>query len=81
MGANDQRAAPSATGSGSGVGWFDTTCQCAGAVTVSRYVLFRSGCSNTANIRRASGTANCVYRYASPSTGSTKRCRPCPVFT
>ena len=45
---------------GAGVGEFDTTSQCAGAVTVKRNAAFRSGCSNTANIRRESGTSNWV---------------------
>src|SRR5699024_11599013 len=58
----------------SGVGELDTTCQCAGAVTVKENVAFRSGCSNTANIRRVSATSNCEYRYTSSSTGCTNRC-------
>ena len=56
------------------------TSQCDGAVTVNLNVALRSGCSKTANMRRESGTSNWVYRYTSPSTGSTKRCRPSPVF-
>ena len=44
---------------GSGVGWLETTCQCAGAVTVKRKVALRSGGSKTANTRRESGTSNC----------------------
>jgi hypothetical protein len=47
---------------GSGVGEFDTTSQRAGAVTVNANVALRSGCSNTANMRRESGTSNCEYR-------------------
>jgi hypothetical protein len=57
-----------------------TTSHAEGAVTVNLNVALRSGCSNTANTRRLSGTSNCEYRYTSPSTGSTKRCRPSPVF-
>ena len=48
------------TGSGSGVGWLDTTCQSSGAVTVNAKVALRSGCSKTVNIRRESATSNCV---------------------
>ena len=67
MGANSQtdRAAPSAPGAaatGTGVGELDTTSQCGGAVTVKLKLAFRSGCSKTANMRRESGTSNCVYR-------------------
>ena len=40
-------------------GAFDTTTQLAGAVTVNWNVAFKSGCSNTANTRRLSGTSNC----------------------
>ncbi len=47
-------------GVGSGVGWFDTTCHAAGAVTVSWNGALRSGCSKVAKTRRASGTSNCV---------------------
>gem|GEM_PF-4557706 len=69
---------PAATGSGAG--WLLTTCQRAGAVTVNWNVALRSGCSKTGNMRRESGTSNWEYRYTSPSAGSTKRCRPSPVF-
>ena len=41
-------------------GWLDTTAQCAGAITVKRNAALRSGCSNTANMRRESGTSNWV---------------------
>jgi hypothetical protein len=37
----------------------ETTFHAAGAVTVNWNVAFRSGCSNTANTRRESGTSNC----------------------
>ena len=60
VGANRQVALPRPTGSGSGVGWLDTTCQSAGAVTVNAKVALRSGCSKTVNIRRESATSNCV---------------------
>ena len=60
VGGNTQAALPSPTGSGSGVGWLETTCQSAGAVTVNAKVAFRSGCSKTVNIRRESATSNCV---------------------
>src|SRR5689334_23716589 len=56
---------------GSGVGEFDTTVHPAGAFTVNAKVALRSGCSKLAKTRRASGTSNCVYRYACLSTGST----------
>ena len=54
--------APAAIGpcSGSGVGWHETTCQFAGAVTVKAKRALRSGWSKTGNIRRASATSNCV---------------------
>ena len=65
---------------GSGVGEFEMTFHASGAVTVNWNVAFRSGCSKTANTRRESGTSNWEYRYTSPSTGSTKRCSPSPVF-
>lgn len=45
---------------GSGVGELETTVQPSGAFTVNWNVAFRSGCSNEANTRRASGTSNCV---------------------
>jgi|GEM_PF-4732118 len=48
---------PSVTGFG--VGELDTTTQFSGAVTVKVKVALRSGCSNTANTRRLSGTSNC----------------------
>ena len=80
VGSNVQVAEPSVPGCGSGVGWLETTAHRAGAVTVNRNVAFRSGCSNTAYMRRESGTSNWLYRYTSPSAGSTKRCRPSPVF-
>ena len=51
-------ALPSPAGSGSGVGEFETTCQCAGAVTVKAKPALRSGCSKTGYIRRLSGTSN-----------------------
>jgi hypothetical protein len=47
---------------GSGVGKFETTFHAAGAVTVNWNVALRSGCSNTANTRRESGTSNWEYR-------------------
>ncbi|MGX1156953.1 hypothetical protein RKD39_004531 [Streptomyces albogriseolus] len=65
---------------GSGVGELEMTVQPSGAFTVNWNVALRSGCSKLANTRRASGTSNCVYRYAWSSTGSTKRCRPSPVL-
>ncbi|BAS09415.1 hypothetical protein AHiyo4_28370 [Arthrobacter sp. Hiyo4] len=71
---------PGVASTAAGVGELEMTSQCEGAVTVNLKVPLRSGCSNTANIRRESGTSNCVYRYTSLSTGSTKRCRPSPVF-
>ena len=37
----------------------ETTFHGSGAVTVNWNVAFRSGCSNTANTRRESGTSNC----------------------
>ncbi len=58
MGSKRQVATSPST-SGSGVGWFETTSQRAGAVTVNRNVALRSGCSKTANMRRESGTSNC----------------------
>lgn len=58
VGSKLQVATPSPAGTGSGVGWFETTCQAAGAVTVKRNAALRSGCSNTANMRRESGTSN-----------------------
>ncbi len=45
---------------GSGVGELDTTVQPSGAFTVNWKVALRSGCSNDANTRRASGTSNWV---------------------
>ena len=45
---------------GFGYGSLLTTCHAAGAVTVNWNVALRSGCSNTANTRRESGTSNCV---------------------
>ena len=59
MGEKSQRATPSETASGSGVGWLDTTAHSAGAVTQNWNVALRSGCSNTGNIRRVSATSNC----------------------
>ncbi len=47
---------------GSGVGLFEMTVQPEGAFTVNWKVAFRSGCSNEAKTRRASGTSNWVYR-------------------
>ena len=58
MGAKRQVAVPSPAGSGCGVGELETTCQCAGAVTVKVKRALRSGCSNTGYIRRLSGTSN-----------------------
>ena len=58
VGANTQ-VAVSPSIDGCGVGELLTTCQAAGAVTVNRKLAFRSGCSNTANMRRLSGTSNC----------------------
>ena len=55
-------AVPSPCCFGSGVGEFETTFHGSGAVTVNWNVAFRSGCSNTANTRRESGTSNCEYR-------------------
>ena len=60
VGSNAHVFAPSWASTGSGVGELDTTSQCAGAVTVKRNAAFRSGCSNTANMRRESGTSNWV---------------------
>src|ERR1700754_3679643 len=57
-----------------------TTCQCCGAVTETWNTALRSGWSKQANIRLASAVSNCEYKYTSLSTGSTKRCRPSPVF-
>ena len=45
---------------GRGVGSLETTSQCAGAVTVKVNVALRSGCSNVAKTRRASGISKCV---------------------
>ena len=59
MGENVHVAAPSPAGTGSGVGELLTTAHAAGAVTVNWNVALRSGCSNTANTRRESGTSNC----------------------
>ncbi len=53
---------PSSAGSGSGVGAFDTTTQCEGAVTVNVKTDLRSGCSKVVNTRRASGTSIWEYR-------------------
>ncbi len=50
----------SGAGVGSGVGWLEMTCQCAGASTVNANVAFRSGCSKTVYMRRLSGTSNWV---------------------
>ena len=70
MGVNSQTAASTPCGLSSfattprvrreSSGWLDTTAQCAGAVTVKRNAALRSGCSNTANMRRESGTSNWV---------------------
>ena len=64
VGSNDHvaRSTPSATPAawGAGVGELLMTFQCAGAVTVKRKDALRSGCSNTAYMRRESGTSNCV---------------------
>src|SRR6478735_10540781 len=56
----------------------EMTCQCAGAVTLTSKVAFKSGWSKHANIRLASAVSNCEYKYTSSSTGSTKRCSPSP---
>jgi len=55
-----QTATPSVTASGAGVGELENSSQVSGAVTVNWKVALRSGCSNSANTRRASGTSNCV---------------------
>ncbi len=60
VGSNTQVAMPLAPCCGVGVGEFDTSTHADGAVTVNWNVAFRSGCSNTANTRRLSGTSNCV---------------------
>ena len=60
MGEKAQVAVPSPAADGSGVGALEMTRQWAGAVTVSWKVALRSGCSNQANMRRASETSNCV---------------------
>ena len=65
MGVNSQTdlALPSVPGmvsTGTGVGELDTRSQCEGAMTVKVKLALRSGCSNTANIRRESGTSNWV---------------------
>jgi hypothetical protein len=60
VGENRQVALPKPAGSGSGVGWLETTCQSSGAVIVNANVALRSGCSKTANTRRESATSNCV---------------------
>ena len=57
--------AGAAVGAGDGLdfhrgGELEMTSQCEGAVTVNVKLALRSGCSNTANIRRESGTSNCV---------------------
>ncbi len=56
------RSTPPATpaGAAAGVGELEITFQCAGAVTSKVKVALRSGCSNTAYIRRESATSNCV---------------------
>jgi hypothetical protein len=59
---NAHVAEPSPCFLGSGVGELETTFHGSGAVTVNWNVAFRSGCSNTANMRRESGTSNCEYR-------------------
>ncbi len=58
MGAKCHVDTESRTPFGSGVGELLTTAQFAGAVTVNWKVALRSGCSNTANTRRESGTSN-----------------------
>ncbi len=55
------------------------TVQPSGARTSKRYGALRSGCSKLAKTRRASAGSYWVYRYTSPSSGSTKRCMPSPV--
>ena len=59
VGSKSHVAAPSPAATGSGVGEFEITFHALGAVIVKRNVAFRSGCSNTANTRRESGTSNC----------------------
>ncbi len=59
VGSNLQVALPSPCFFGSGVGELETTFHGSGAVTVNWNVALRSGCSNTANTRRESGTSNC----------------------
>ena len=58
VGENRHVATRSPVGSASGVGELETTCQCAGAVTVKVKAALRSGCSNTGYMRRLSGTSN-----------------------
>ena len=58
VGSNAHVFAPSAASVGSGVGELEITSHTAGAVTVKRKVALRSGCSNTAYMRRESGTSN-----------------------
>src|SRR5690625_953233 len=79
VGGKFQVAFPSPAGTGFGVGELETTSQWSGAVTVKVKIDFRSGCSNAAYTRRASGTSNCEYKYTRSSAGSTKRCSPSPV--
>ncbi len=62
VGSKGHVAVPSSSGSGCGVGALLTTCQCAGAVTVSWKVALRSGCSKLAYMRRESADSNCEYR-------------------
>ena len=59
VGSKVQVAEPSPCFFGSGVGELETTFHGSGAVTVNWNVALRSGCSNTANTRRESGTSNC----------------------
>jgi hypothetical protein len=69
---------PSPAGSGSGAGWFDSTFQCAGAVTWNVNTALRSGCSKFANTLRASAGSKFVYAYTRSSAESTDRCMPAP---
>ncbi len=57
----------------------DHTVHSSGARTSKRKGAFRFGCSKLAKTRRESAGSYWVYRYTSPSSGSTKRCRPSPV--
>src|SRR3546814_2942519 len=58
VGSKVQVAVPSPWRFGSGVGELETTSHGSGAVTVNWNVALRSGCSNTAYMRRESGTSD-----------------------